>query len=66
MQNDTEWTIMYGIFQVPKGTVAAQIFLHQAERRDFPQNGSAARFDDIGFYLFETKNDALNFVKQYE
>lgn len=66
VKNNTEWVLMYGIFQVPKGTVAAQVSLNQAERRHFPQNGSAAKFDNIGLYLFESKTDALAFVRDYE
>jgi hypothetical protein len=42
-----EWVTMYGIFKIPKGTDSAKIFLSQAERRGDPQNGSAAKFDNI-------------------
>ncbi len=66
VKNSSEWVMMYGVFQIPKGTVAAQISLKQAERKYFPQNGSAAKFDNIGLYIFENKNDALNFVRNYE
>lgn len=61
-----EWSVMYGIYLVPKGTVGARVFLNQAERRGVPQNGSAARFDDVGLYLFDTEQKALNFVKEYD
>lgn len=66
VRNNNNWVIMYGVFQVPTGTVNARIFLNQAERRGVPQNGSAARFDDVGLYLFETEKDALDFAKKYE
>ena len=65
-QTENEWVVMFGVFQVPKETVAARIFLSQAERRGVPQNGSAARFDEVGLYLFETEKAALNFVERYE
>lgn len=65
-QNENEWVVMYGVFQVPKETVAARIFLNQAERRGVPQNGSAALFDEIGLYLFDTEKEALGFAKRYE
>lgn len=57
------WVTMYGIFQIPKGTVAIQFMLDQASRRGVPANGSAARFDDLGLYLFETKDAAMQFVR---
>lgn len=58
-----EWVTMYGIFPIPKGTVAIQFFLDQAKRRGVPPNGSAARFDDLGLYLFDSEDDAREFVK---
>lgn len=61
-----EWVTMYGIFPIPFGTVAIRFFMMQAERSDSPQNGSAARFDDLGLYLFKTKGEALNFAKAYD
>ncbi len=60
-----EWVTMYGVFRVPEGTVAITFFLNQAERRGVPQNGSAARFDDLGIYLFETEQEALQFAQAY-
>jgi hypothetical protein len=58
-----EWVTMFGIFRVPEGTGAIRFFLSQAERKNVLQNGSAARFDNVGLYLFETEEDALKFVK---
>ena len=61
-----EWVTMSGIFQVPKGTGRIRFFLNQAERRGVPHNDSAARFDNVGLYLFETEEDALQFVRAYK
>ena len=61
-----EWVIMWGIFKVPEGTGRIGFFLNQAERRGVPQNGSAARFDDLGLYLFTTPEEAKAFVARYQ
>jgi hypothetical protein len=60
-----EWVNMWGIFQIPEGTKRIRFFLNQAERRGVPQNGSAARFDNLGLYVFATREDAVAFVNQY-
>ncbi|HJX90609.1 MAG TPA: hypothetical protein VJ372_08940 [Pyrinomonadaceae bacterium] len=57
-----DWVTLWGIFQVPQGTGRIRFFLSQAERKGVPQNGSAARFDDVGLYLFPTKEEAESFV----
>jgi len=36
--------------------------MKQAERKGLPHNGSAARFDDVGLYLFPTEQAARSFV----
>ena len=64
-KNPNEWVIVWGVFEVPSGTGAIRFFLNQAERRDLPQNGSAARFDDLGLYLFTTEEEAMAFVQVY-
>ena len=61
-----EWVTMYGIFKVPEKTGAISFFLNQAERKDVPQNGSAARFDNLGLYLFDAEKEALQFIKAYK
>jgi hypothetical protein len=61
-----EWVTAWGIFEVPDGTHAIRFFLNQAERKDVPQNGSAARFDDIGLYLFSTEWEAKAFAQAYK
>ena len=60
-----EWVNMWGIFQVPEQTKSIRFFLKQALRQGLPHNGSAASFDNLGLYLFATKEDAQAFVNQY-
>jgi hypothetical protein len=64
-RKENEWVSAWGIFQVPDGTSAIRFFLEQAERKGVPQNGSAARFDDLGLFLFDTEKEANAFVKSY-
>jgi hypothetical protein len=59
---ESEWVSMWGIFRVPEGTGAIRFFLNQALRNGVPHNGSAARFDDVGLYLFATEQEARAFV----
>jgi len=40
-----------------------RLFLNQAERMGVPQNGSAARFDDLGPYLLPTMAEAMRFAQ---
>ena len=61
-----EWVKMAGIFKVPTGTTTIRFFLNQAERSGDPHNGSAARFDNLGLYLFATKEEAEAFAFQYQ
>ena len=56
----------WGIFRVPLGTGTIRFFMNQAERKNVPQNGSAARFDDLGLYLFDTQEEAAAFVNKYK
>lgn len=60
-----EWVKMWGVFKVPEGTRSVRFFLNQASRRGVPQNGSAARFDDLGLYLFPTEAEAESFAHSY-
>ncbi len=60
-----EWVTMFGIFRVVKGSEAIRFFLNQAERKDDPQTGSAARFDDLGLYLFTSQLEALKYIEAY-
>ena len=61
-----EWVTMWGIFEVPAGTTTVRFFLNQALRAGVPHNGSAARFDHLGLYLFATRKEAQTFVRQYQ
>lgn len=61
-----EWVTMWGIFEVPEGTTKVRFFLNQALRAGLPHNGSAARFDHLGLYLFATRKEAQAFVRQYQ
>lgn len=56
------WVKLWGIFKVPEGTNTIRFFLNQAEQKGVPQNGSAARFDELGLYLFATEEEAKDFV----
>jgi hypothetical protein len=40
-----------------------RLFLNQAERMGVPQNGSAARFDNLGLYLLPTMAEAMRLVQ---
>lgn len=61
--SENEWVTMSGIFRVPEGTKTIRFFLNQALRNGVPHNGSVARFDDLGLYLFATEEEARAFVK---
>lgn len=63
---EKQWVSAWGIFQISDGTGAIRFFLRQAERKGVPQNGSAARFDELGLYLFDTEEEASAFVKTYK
>ena len=60
-----QWVKMWGIFKVAEGTTKIRFFLNQALGNGVPHNGSAARFDDLGLYLFTTKAEAQAFVVSY-
>jgi hypothetical protein len=61
-----DWVTMWGIFEVPEGTTKVRFFLNQALRAGVPHNGSAARFDHLGLYLFATRKEAQAFVREYQ
>ena len=60
-----EWVTMSGVFPVPAGARIAHFQLSQASARGTPPDGSAARFDDLGFYIFRTQADARAFVASW-
>jgi hypothetical protein len=59
-----EWVTMAGIFKVPEGAVKIRFFLNQGLGRGVERDGSAARFDDIGLYIFATAEEAKAFVRR--
>ncbi len=61
-RSENDWGPVWGIFPIPPDTRRIVFFLNQAQRRGSPQNGSAARFDDLGLYLFPTEKEARAFV----
>lgn len=61
-----EWATAWGIFLVPENAVAITFDLNQALRRGVPHTGSAARFDDAGLYVFDTRDEAEAFVRSYK
>ena len=65
-RKESEWVTAWGIFQVLNGTGAIRYCFKQAEQKDLPQNGSAARFDDLGLYPLDTEEEASAFVETYK
>ncbi|MCX6579743.1 MAG: hypothetical protein NT166_06110 [Candidatus Aminicenantes bacterium] len=59
-----EWGIAWGVFQAPGDTGAIRFFMQQADGGT-AQNGSSARFDEPGVFLFDTEEEAKAFVKIY-
>lgn len=64
LRKPNEWGIIWGVFQVPGDTGAIQLFMQQADGRT-AQDGSAARFDEPGVFLFDTEAEAKDFVELY-
>lgn len=60
-----EWAVIWDIFPVPENTATIQLFLKQAEQQGVSQNGSAARFDDLGVYFFRSVDEAESFVDAF-
>ena len=60
-----DWVLMSGAFEVPDGTRRLFLHLNQASRRGDAQNGSAARFDDIGVFLFPTEAQARALIADW-
>jgi hypothetical protein len=63
---ENAWETVWGVFRVPPETGAIRFFLNQAERKGVPHNGSAARFNELGLYLFATEEEAKAFVKVFK
>ena len=62
---ENEWVTAWGIFKIPAGAGTVRFLLMQAEKAGVPQNGSAARFDDLGLFIFGTQEEARAFVKAF-
>lgn len=60
-----EWSTLWGVFEVPEGTVSILFQLSQAERRGDAHDGSAARFDDAALLLLPTLAEANALVRKY-
>jgi hypothetical protein len=69
MRGDAErvnqWTKAWGVFPVSDGSSSISYQLGQGLRRGSPHTGSAARFDDVGLFVFNTRSEAEEFVSRY-
>ncbi|MCP5051099.1 MAG: hypothetical protein GY940_28300 [bacterium] len=63
-QTANEWGVMWGIFKIPPDTGAIRFFMQQADGKQ-PQNGSVARFDEPGIFIFNSEAEAQQFAKNY-
>jgi len=59
------WGVAYGSFQIPPDTGSIRLFLQQADGKT-AQNGSSARFDDVGIYVVETEAETYDLVDAYK
>jgi len=59
------WSKLWGVFEVPPNASRVVFQMSQGLRRGVPHDGSAARFDDVGLFLFANRNDAEAFVERY-
>ena len=60
------WVKMSGIFPIPAGAAQVKLDLSQAEARGVPRNGSAARFDDVGLFVFAAESEARDFIARWK
>jgi hypothetical protein len=60
-----QWGKSWGVFRVPEGASSILYQLGQGLRRGTLRNGSAARFDDVGLFVFNTRDAAERFVQRY-
>ena len=63
-KNKDEWTPVWGIFKMTNDTSHIRFYLQQASGRE-AQSGSAARFDDLGVFIFDTETEAGAFVEKF-
>jgi hypothetical protein len=59
------WVKMSGVFKIPEDAFHLSFQLNQASARGFPHNGSAARYDDLGVYVFPTEAEARTFLETW-
>lgn len=64
-QTANQWTTAWGVFPIPENASSISYQLGQGSRKGVPHTGAAARFDDIGLFVFETRADAEAFVSRY-
>lgn len=64
LREPDEWGVIWGVFRVPEGAGSIRFFMQQADGRT-AQDGSAARFDDPGIYIFDTEEEAKAFAEKY-
>jgi hypothetical protein len=62
LQTPDEWATLSGVFKVPDGAERVGFRLSQGSARGTPHNGSAARFDHVGIFLFTSEADASAFI----
>lgn len=62
--SENEWGILYGIFEIPPDTGSIRFFMQQADGKQ-AQNGSYARFDEPGIFIFDSEEEALKFMREY-
>ncbi|OGV38005.1 MAG: hypothetical protein A2X48_07830 [Lentisphaerae bacterium GWF2_49_21] len=60
-----EWGVIYGIFQVPAVSGKVLLIVNQADGST-PQNGSAAKVDDIWMLVLASEADARKMVETYK
>ena len=60
-----EWVKMFAAFKLPQTAKGVRYIIGQAQQKDVPQTGSAARFDDLGLYLFPSPYEAQVFINKY-
>ena len=60
-----QWGKSWGVFEIPKGASSIIYQLAQGSRRGTARDGSAARFDDVGLFVFDTRQAAVAFVRRY-
>lgn len=59
-----EWGVVWGAVRIPVGTRSLRLFLGQAQG-SAAHDGSAAWFDDVGVFLFDSDEEARAFVPRY-